>query len=244
MKKYCLASFLLLYSIMLISQDRKVSLGVSGGTTFSGIKVENYLFGHYSFSVGFAGELSCKVNFNSHFFIMIDLGILQRGYSYYYETPIITINGQMENSYQGLEWKIDHYYLNNDWLIGYQFGNKITLSICGGVFNSYYLSSRVSERDYLYIDPVDHDILGDPALPIGYSENENITKGRNQDVSDWDLGIVGSISLGYKISDKYSIQISAKYHHGLHDISDMKLWEEVSIYNRSIVTSVGINVRI
>lgn len=244
MKKILLLSFILLFSFNLISQEKKLSLGFSGGTTFSSIKVENYLAGDYGSSLGLGGELFCVINLNPHVFIMTNVGVLQRGYDYNHETPVTTVNAEMENSYFGIEFKTNHYYLNNDWLVGYQFGNAISVSISGGIFYSYYLSSKLYDRNYVYFDPIEHELIGDPALPIGYSENEMISKGRDQKVSDWDLGIAGCISLGYMINEKFTFHISGKYHHSLYDISEMRILEEVNIYNRSILTYIGIKVRI
>lgn len=245
MKQSLFISFLLFSSINLISQEQRFSLGISGGTTFSRIKVENYLDGNYSTNLGFGGELSCMFNFSPHVFIMTSFGILQRGYVYSDETPITIITGELEKSYFGIELKMDHNYLNNDWLLGYQFGKEISVSICCGAFHSYYLSTRLYDRNYAYIDPSEADSFSDPAIPIGYSENEFYSKDRNDNVSNWDFGIVGCISLGYEISDKIGFHLSGKYHHGLKDISEMRLFsEEVSMYNRSVVTFVGIKVRI
>lgn len=245
MKKTLIVSFLLLFSFKLISQEKGLSLGFSGGTTFSIIKVKDYVFnGGYDFSLGFGGELFCALNLSPHVLIKTNFGILQRGSDYRYETPIITVDAEMENSYFGLEFKADDYYLNNDWLVGYQFGDKIIVMISGGFYYSYYLNSKNYYRSYLYIDPSEYELIGDPELPIGYSENEDSSTGRNQYTHDWDFGIVGSACLGYHISEKLSIIVSAKYHHGLYDRHISEQAEEASIYNRSIVTFVGIMIRI
>ena len=242
MKKSLLVTLLLFCSLTLNSQDHRFSLGFSVGTTISSIKIENYLDVDYGFNLGFGGELFCELNLNPQFFIMTNVGILERGYVYDNETVLIIVTDETENSYLGSEFKMDHFYLNNDWLFGYQFGKEIHVSISAGVYYSYYLGSRSYSRNYIYIDPIEHSIIDDPALPIGYSEYENYAEGRNQMTYDWDLGIVGCIGLGYMITDKFTIGISGKYHHSLQDISYMRLIEEVSIYNRSIVTFAGIKV--
>ena len=244
MKKNLILSLLLILSIHIIAQENKFSIGVSGGTTFSSTKVKDYLGGEYGFNLGFGGELSCAINLNPHLFISTNVGTLERGFSFNYETPVSTVNVVTENSYYGAEIKANYVYLNNDWLIGYQFGEEFILSFSGGFYYSYYLTSKFYDRTYIYIDPVDHNLIGDPALLIGYSENEITSKDRDQNTSNWDLGLVGCISLGYGINEKLSIHISGRYYHGLADRYVPEESDEVSIYNRSIVTFVGIKIKI
>jgi hypothetical protein len=244
MKKILIVLLLLIPSFNILAQENKFSIGVSGGTTFSSTKVKDYLGGEYGFNLGFGGELSCAINLNPHLFISTNVGVLERGYSFNYETPVITVNVETENSYFGAEIKANHAYLNNDWLIGYQFGEEFILSFSGGFYYSYYLKTKLYDRNYIYVDPADHDLIGDPALPIGYSENEITSKDRDQNTSNWDLGLVGCISLGYGLNDKLSIHISGRYYHGLADIYVPEGSDEVGIYNRSIVTFVGIKIKI
>lgn len=155
-----------------------------------------------------------------------------------------TINEELETSYFGIELITAYNYLNNDWLFGYQFGNKINVSLSCGIFYSYYLNTSLNIRNYRYIDPKEANSLDDPAIPVGYSEDESSSRDRYEKVSDWDFGIVGGISLGYEFTDSFGLSISGKYHHDLQDIAEMRLTEEVNMYNRSIVTFIGIKFRI
>jgi Outer membrane protein beta-barrel domain len=244
MKKIIIVSFFGLSLISLVAQEQKFTLGILGGNSFSSIIAENYLEGNYSSNLGFGGEVSCAININQHIFIMTNVGLLQRGFVYNYETPVHLLNAVLENSYFGIEFKSDHNYLNNDWLFGFKFGNTISMSLCGGAYYSYYLNTRNYDRNYTYIDPDEAGQISDPAIPLGYSENELYSKNRNQNVSNWDYGIVGGINVGYMINDRFTLQISGRYYYGLHDISEIRFTEEVSMYNRSIVIFVGIKVRI
>lgn len=92
-------------------------------------------------------------------------------------------------SYHGIELITDYNYLNNDWLFGYQFGNEFNVSFSCGIFYSYYLNTLLNSRNYRYIDPEEANSLNDPAIPVGYSEDESSSRDRYEKVSDWDFGI-------------------------------------------------------
>ncbi len=244
MKNTILLINLLFSSLFLYSQEHPISLGFSGGTTISNIKAVNYLPGNYSYKLGIASEFSFKMKFNPHLFILSDIGFLQKGYNFEDESPLKMGSLEISNSYAGIELAVSHYYLNNGWYIGYQFGEKIEVSISAGVYYSYYLFTKIEDWNYMYVDPIDHEIIGDPAIPVGYHENRASKTERNQQVSNWDAGITGCIGLGYKISPEIGIILTGKYNHGLIDTSLIELFDPTEMYNRSFSILIGIELNI
>jgi hypothetical protein len=244
MKTILLIALFWISSISLHSQYQNLSFGVSGGITSSEIKYDNYLDGDYNYSLGFGAELSCTYYLNLHVLFTTNLGILQRGVSYFHESPVTVIDGELENSYFGLESKSKYNYLNNDWLIGYQIGNKTSLSICCGFFYSYYFNTKRYDRSYAYFHPDEIDRISDPSVPVGYSEFENHTIERYETISDWDFGVIGCVYLGYAVNNAILLHVTGKYYYGIQDIGEFKLTEEVNMYNRSIVAFIGIKFRI
>ena len=242
MKKTLLALIILPLSVSSYAQ-KQVSYGISGGMTLSSIKAIDFLPVDYDFEPGYAGELFVRLLLNSNVFIEGDLGILQRGYRFEDESTL-SINGtEYENSYMGADWKVSDSYLNADLLFGYHTGNTLSISICGGTFISYYLFSNIYDHNYVYIDPGDHELITDPAIPVGMNENTSETRKRNEYSSNWDLGITGCISLEYDLNSKISLRLSGKYHHGLMNTYANESLDQAKVYNRSFVTTIGIVLR-
>lgn len=233
-----------MFSSLLFSQEKIITLGLSGGTTFSNIKVVNYIPGNYCYRLGIAGEFSVRMNFNPHLFISSDIGILQKGYNYDDQSPLKIDFQESQNSYTGIEMGVSHLYLNNGWAIGYQFGNKIEVLISAGAYYSYYLITKTEDWNYIYVDPIDHEIIGDPAIPVGYHENRFSVTDRNQYVANWDVGVTGSIGLGYRLNTRFAIRITGKYNHGLIDTSLLDLLGSTEMYNRSFSILLGIELKI
>ena len=244
MKKSLITIYLLIFSSLLFSQEQIITLGLSGGTSFSNIKVVNNIPGNYSYRLGVVGEFSVRMNFNPHLFISSDIGILQKGYNYDDQSPLIVDFQESQNSYLGIEKGVSHLYLNNGWTIGYQFGNKIEVLISAGAYYSYYLNSKTEDWNYIYVDPIDHEIIGDPGIPVGYHENRSSVTDRNQYVTDWDIGVTGSLGLGYRLSPKYAIRVTGKYNHGLIDTSLLYLFGSTEMYNRSFSILLGIELKL
>lgn len=189
MKKVLLLIHLLLSTLLLYPQKHPITLGLSGGTTISNIRSENYPFsGNYSNRPGVTGEFSFSMNLTPRMFIMSDIGILQKGYSYDYERLLFYNAIDLENSYSGMEYQTSHYYLNNGWYLGYQFGNQLTISVSAGVYYAYYLVSKMKDWNYVYVDPADHALISDPAIPEEYQENRTSSTDRIHHMTDWDVG--------------------------------------------------------
>jgi len=242
MKNTLLVLVTLLLSVSSFGQEQ-VSFGISGGMTLSSIKAMDFLPVEYNYEPGYAGELFARLLLNPHIFLECDLGILQRGYRFEDESTLSIGGTEYENSYMGANWKVSDSYTNTDLLIGYQTGNTLSISICGGAFLSYYLFSNIYDHNYAYIDPVDHELINDPAIPVGMSENKSETRKRNEYTSNWDLGITGCISVEYDLNSKTSLRLTGKYHHGLINTYDNESWDQAKIYNRSFVTTLGILLR-
>ena len=211
MKNTLLAFVTLLLSVSSYAQ-KQVSYGISGGMTLSSVKAMDFLPVEYNYEPGYAGELFARLLLNPNIFLESDLGILQRGYRFEDESTLSIDGTEYENSYMGANWKVSDSYLNTDLLFGYQTGNTLSISICGGAFISYYLFSNIYNHNYAYIDPGDHELINDPAIPVGMNENKSETRKRNEHTSNWDLGITGCISLRYDLNSKTSLRLTGKYH--------------------------------
>lgn len=244
MRAPILILYLLFNFLVLISQEREISIGFSGGTTFSSVKAVHYFPGNYSYRLGFEGEFSFKMNIRPHLIILSDISILQKGYNFSNESPLSILSSEIHNSYSGIELGVSNCYLNNGWFIGFQFGNKIEVLLSAGAYYSFYLYSKTEDWNYIYVDPIDHEIIGDPAIPVGYHENRFTTKQRNQNISNWDVGISGSIGLGYRLNQKYTIRLRGKYNHGLIDTSISDVLDTAELYNRSFSILVGLELKL
>ncbi len=244
MRTSILVLYLLFYSLFLFSQEREISIGFSGGTTISSIKAVNFFPGNYSYRLGFEGEFSFKMIFSPHLFILTDISILQKGYNFKNESLLNMSLTEFQNSYSGIELGVSNRYLNNGWLIGYQFGNKIEVLLSAGAYYSFYLNSKTKDWNYIYVDPEDHEIIGDPAIPVGYHENRSTTIHRNQSISNWDAGICGIISLGYRLNQKYTFRLKGKYNHGLTDSSISEGLFQAEMYNRSFSILFGLEFKL
>jgi hypothetical protein len=245
MKKYLVILLLLSLTPVMHSQDKGLSLGFSSGASVSSVKAINGWPGTFHFQPGFACEFMAKKRLIPNFYFETSLGYLQNGYHRKWEDLINAINFQAETSYAGNKSWVKHSYINNDWLVAYEFGNRVSFRVSLGAYYSFYLRSRNTFMSYIFFDPNEYDDFGDSAFPIGYEEHSETNSGRRDYVNNLDYGLLSNIGIGYALNQKINCTLSSKYYYGLADIDQSDLYSRPpEKYNRSFVIKVGFEVKL
>ncbi len=136
----------------------------------------NYIFG-LSFGAVYSLNFKNNINFD------IGLGYDQKGYK---DTVYAIVDQDLTPDYNSdygmIEWKVD--YISLPLLIGYNYGNKITVTPQIGVFASNLINGKVRYPVFEY------DKLA------GY-ENSSI----NKSIRPYDFGYLAALKLNYQISN-------------------------------------------
>ena len=114
------------------------------------------------------------------------------------------------------------------------------------MYYTYYLNSKRSYTNTLYIAPSDVEDIGDPAFTAGYFENSDTNSSRNADLFPWDYGVIGQCGIGYEIKAHLMINMLIDYYYGIQKrtnaySSELFLLEQCT---RSVVLKVAIQIEI
>lgn len=128
--------------------------------------------------------------------------------------------------------------------MGVGFGEKIFLNLSCGIYYSLYLNSKITYTNTTYFDPSEYDNFGDPAFPIGLTENSDTEVDRKENLNPTDWGIVGQVALGQNLNEK--LILSAGCFVGLKDqvLPLGFLTYSPEHYNRSYIISIGIEMKL
>lgn len=228
------------------SQGSNLSIKISSGVSLSNVKTVNEMPETFGIQAGYAGNLSLKWSFVPNLYIETQLGPTINGYYYHYEKLFNTLNYQAETSFLRIQESVKHRNINNNWLLGVGFGEKTFLNLSCGIYYSLYLNSKIIYTNTTYFDPSEYDNFGDPAFPIGLTENSDTEVDRKENISPTDWGIVGQVVLGQNLNEKLKLILSAGCFVGLKDqvLPLGFLTYSPEHYNRSYIISIGIEMKL
>ena len=245
MNKPLLIAILTLSSLSVLSQTKNTFyIGINSGVTNSKISGKNEASGYYNYKTGLGIGLAIEYMLNSKLSIETDVDFYQRGYNFSLRDTLIVYSYSASNSYIGYNENITLNYLNNTYTVGYYIGNKINLSINAGIYWAILLSSKRKATTYSFIDPVEWNEIGDPVLPVGYTETSESGKLNSYVYSNFDFGLIGKIDAGYDLNNKYQINCFLRYNKGFIDISKEYRYIDTKNYNISYCFGLGVKMNI
>jgi len=110
--------------------------------------------------------------------------------------------------------------LNNSWLLGYEFGNKLKVIIQGGIYCSIYLKANNNNVSYYYADSTEIAIINDPHISVGYHETLYTGSNPLAGIFIADPGFVGGIKFSYVLQNNFKINCSSRLYRGLINTLD------------------------
>lgn len=230
-------------STFLYSQDQAISYGLISGLTNSSIKQVVSLPGTFSYKPGFSTTISLKLKTISNLTFETDLGYYQNGYKHSDRLMIFAPNYTAKNSYSGFEFLETQNYMNNSWMVGYDFGERFTFNFNIGLYWAVYMNTTIKSTAYYFIDPSECSSI-DLGLESGYHESTDKDTNRSEGISNFDFGLSGGIICGYNINEKYQLRLINRYCHGLVNMNKSDLIFDLENYNISFFTGFGIEIKI
>ena len=219
------------------------SLGGFTGLSLANASIKNGIPGDYQNLYAFNANAYLEYSFQNRVSIQTQLGFLQTGYQISDQTNLrVNVDGNLmefDNSYSGYDFQYLYHNIVNSWLIGYTFGEKYTIKPQIGLFGGLNLGTKTESVNYLYLDPVDHETIGDESLPIGYVESLEEGEIYKGTFSPYQFGLVSSLVLGYRIDEQYQFSIGSSFYLDLIDSaasSDLAGFEQ---YFRTFTINLG-----
>jgi hypothetical protein len=219
------------------------STGALTGASFANASVKNGIPGDYHTMIGFNTDVFLAYTFPNKLSIQTQVGFLQNGYQISNRTMLVVTLAQnqeeLESSYSGYDFLYRYNNMVNSWFIGYTIGDKYTVKPQIGLYGGLNLNTYTESSNYLYISPEDHDLIGDPGLPIGYVENLEEGELYKDSFTKYQFGIVSRLALGYRVTEQYRISISSSFYWDLiNSASDTQLtgFEQ---YFRTFTLNIG-----
>lgn len=222
MKQFVLILILLtIQSVLLYSQTiETIGIGINSGFTYSNISGKGDFDNKYNYQMGKEIGLCLELGLYSKFNVETNLSIYQNGFLESYRNLFLVHGKPLPNSYWGIEHSYLQSNLTNSWLIGYEFGNKLRLSIQAGIYCAIYLNAKSNYRSYYYGDSTEIALINDPHIKAGY--HEAIYSGPDPIAGVYmaDPGLVGGIKLSYVLPSSIKINCSSLYYRGFINTID------------------------
>jgi len=246
LKQLSIIKFFLLIPLVINAQIHDdISIGINGGLTYSNILQKTDAPWDLDFQLGFISGVNIILELGSKVSFMTNICYYQNGYNLNDQDILHIPDFELSKSYLGYEDKVRLNYLNNSWFAGYSFGNKIEVSIYGGLYWAIFINGSYKFKNYIFIQDEEWIELGDTALPKGY--HETIDKGIfDEGYSRFDFGVTGGIKLAVNLNEKFQLFCFPRYNQGIIDIYKPVLTNvtEIKKYNCSYNISLGINMKL
>jgi len=245
MNRQLLIALLLSIVSPVFSQIPGLSAEISPGITLSSVKAQNELPGIMKLRTGYAGLIGLRCSFGPGLFIETQVGPTGNGYYLDDKSYLNTVDYQSETSYFRDQWFVSHRNIINNWVVGKVFGHRTFVELAGGMYYSIYLITKATVTSTVYIDPLEYDIIGDPALPVGLDVSSETSLERSDDISPVDFGIAGQAAVGYRLNEKLGLKLIIAGFAGLKDRGPVLVYFGPSSpeqYNRSVMVKAGIEM--
>jgi hypothetical protein len=247
LKSLLLSVFLCTTHFISAQTSQPWSVGAYTGVSLANASIKNGIPGDYNTLIVFNVDLCLEYSFQNQLSIQTQVGFLQTGYQISDRTPLsVNVDQQLmefENSYTGYDFQYLYHNLVNSWLIAYTFGKKYTIKPQIGLFGGLNLGTKTESVNYIYIDPEDHELIGDPTLPLGYLESLEDGKIYRGSFTPVQFGIVSGLVLAYRIDDQYQISLRSNFYLDLIDSASSELtgFEQ---YFRTFTINLGFTVNL
>ena len=242
MKRLGLITLFFALSLTIYCQTiNELYVGFNGGFTYSNISTKNNIASNYDFKGGFLSGLNFGFKLKSKLSIETNINFYQNGYNENEKVIMISPDYSAKNSYLGFKNLYTQDYINNSWLIGYSFGNKIEIIVQAGAYWAYLIQSRYEKTNLIDVDPIDANKL---LMSPGYTESiqkGTLAKSAN---TQFDLGLSAGFGLGYNLNEKFKVLFNARYNRGIIDYSKQVFFSPITSYNNSFNFTFGLRMKI
>lgn len=196
----------------------------------------------HDFIQGFNSGLSIDLELKSKIIIETNISYYQNGFRIGDKDTLRAPDFKFSKSYIGFDEKFRQNYLNNSWLVGYTFGNKIKFSVYTGLYWAVFLNSNCKIKSYIFVDSLEWTEFGNPSLQKGY--HESTFQEQVEGYTSFDYGLIGRIELGINLGQRFQLTCFSGYYQGFSDNFKTGSSDEARINNSSFNIGLGLKYKL
>ena len=196
-------------------------IGINGGISLTNMTSENKHLYWPKYVPNFIGGISVTHAFKNRFIVSADILYNRFGFKDAYKITVGD-NVNFKTSYSSFYHNYD--YLSVPIAAGISMGNKYFCNIKLGLVPSFLVDAKTTFKGF------------DSNRNLTSSSTENTTSKTNR----FDIGGIATISVGYKLSNKYAVVSDIAYHQSFTSIPNSNYYVNRQIQNYGFTLTLGL----